>query len=438
VFVAPPKHEESFDGLRLATAQGEQQYIKGNTKFFAVALSGGGGPVGIFDLKKAGRVEASVPVIAGHSAAVMDFEFNPFHEHIIATGSEDTTIKVWGIPEDGLTETITEPLVDMHGHGKKVTLLRAHPTASNVLASMSADQAVKVWDIEAGKEMLNNAAHDNILHDITWDYTGKNYATSCKDKNVRIFDARQEAEAVVISGAHAGAKSVKLTFTGSRGKLITLGFTRQSEREIKVWDPRSVAQPLKLEKIDQASGVLIPFYDEDTSVVYLAGKGDGNVRYYEHIDEQPFIFKLSEYRSTDPAKGMCFLPKRGLDIAHCETARALKLCGSGKVEQLRFTVPRKSEAFQEDIYPPTFAGKPACTAEQWFDGLDMEPIKISLDPSAGGLNIAAAASGVVKSPSSMKTRSQLQKELDQSASYIATLIKAMEAAGLAVPDKDAC
>ena len=275
VFVAPPKHEESFDGLRLATAQGEQQYIKGNTKFFAVALSGGGGPVGIFDLKKAGRVEASVPVIAGHSAAVMDFEFNPFHEHIIATGSEDTTIKVWGIPEGGLTETITEPLVDMHAHGKKVTLLRAHPTASNVLASMSADQTVKVWDIEAGKEMFNNIAHGNILHDITWDYTGKNYATSCKDKNVRIFDARQETEAVIISSAHAGAKSVKLTFTGSRGKLITLGFTRQSEREIKVWDPRSVAQPLKLEKIDQASGVLIPFYDE---VRFLSSNSNKGVR----------------------------------------------------------------------------------------------------------------------------------------------------------------
>ena len=121
---------------------------------------------------------------------------------------------------------------------------------------------------------------------------------------------------------------------------------------------------------------------------------------------------------------------------HCETARALKLCGSGKVDQLRFTVPRKSEAFQEDIYPPTFAGKPACTAEQWFDGVDMEPIKMSLDPSNGGVNIAVAASGVVASPSSMKTRSQLQKELDESAKYIAALIKAMEAAGLDIPTKD--
>ena len=257
----PPKHDENFEGLRLATAQGEQQYIKANTKFFAVALQGGGGPVGILDLKKPGRLQPSIPVLAGHSAAVMDFEFNPFHEHIIATGSEDTTVKVWGIPEAGLTETITEPLVDMHGHGKKVTLLRAHPAASNVLASMSADHVVKIWDLEAGKEMLNNAAHDNILHDIAWDYMGKNYATSCKDKSLRIFDAREQTVAATIPNAHAGANSVKLTFCGSKERLISLGFTRQSEREIKVWDPRNVAQPLKLEKIDQASGVLVPYFD---------------------------------------------------------------------------------------------------------------------------------------------------------------------------------
>ena len=38
VFVDPPKVENCYKGFRLATVTGEQQYIKGNTKFFAVAL----------------------------------------------------------------------------------------------------------------------------------------------------------------------------------------------------------------------------------------------------------------------------------------------------------------------------------------------------------------------------------------------------------------
>lgn len=53
---------------------------------------------------------------------------------LIASCSEDTTVKVWGIPEDGFKETETEALITLQGHGRKVTLLRFHPTANNVLA----------------------------------------------------------------------------------------------------------------------------------------------------------------------------------------------------------------------------------------------------------------------------------------------------------------
>lgn len=33
-----------------------------------------------------------------------------------------------------------------------------------------------------------------------------------------------------------------------------------------------------MESIDSSSGVLFPYYDHDTKMVYVAGKGDGNVR----------------------------------------------------------------------------------------------------------------------------------------------------------------
>ena len=34
---------------------------------------------------------------------------------------------------------------------------------------------------------------------------------------------------------------------------------------------------------EQASGTILPFYDPDTHILFLAGKGDGNIRYYEVI-----------------------------------------------------------------------------------------------------------------------------------------------------------
>lgn len=42
------------------------------------------------------------------------------------------------------------------------------------------------------------------------------------------------------------------------------------------------------------------------------------------------------------------------------------------------TVPRRSELFQEDLYPDTLSDEHAITAEEWIEGADAEPILVSL------------------------------------------------------------
>ena len=55
------------------------------------------------------------PVLNGHSAAVYDCAWNPFNDHVLATGSDDTTVKLWNIPEEGLTENIREAACTLTG-----------------------------------------------------------------------------------------------------------------------------------------------------------------------------------------------------------------------------------------------------------------------------------------------------------------------------------
>lgn len=69
----------------------------------------------------------------------------------------------------------------------------------------------------------------------------------------------------------------------------------------------------------------MPFYDADTCMLYLAGKGDGNIRYYEWVDDEKGLHYLSEYKSTDPQRGIGFLPKRACNISDVEIARAYKV-----------------------------------------------------------------------------------------------------------------
>ena len=70
---------------------------------------------------------------------------------------------------------------------------------------------------------------------------------------------------------------------------------------------------------------------------------DGNIRYYEY--ETDTLYPLSEHKSTDPQRGMCFLPRRALNVAECEIARAYKLTANS-VEPIAFIVPRKVGGIQ--------------------------------------------------------------------------------------------
>ncbi len=86
--------------------------------------------------------------------------------------------------------------------------------------------------------------------------------------------------------------------------------------------------------------MLIPYFDADASMLYLAGKGDGNIRYYEWVSEDKSLTYLSEYKSTDPLRGIAFLPKRALAVNETEVARIYKVHPT-MVEPISFKVPRK-------------------------------------------------------------------------------------------------
>ncbi|MBN3278802.1 COR1C protein, partial [Polyodon spathula] len=74
---------------------------------------------------------------------------------------------------------------------------------------------------------------------------------------------------------------------------------------------------------------------------------------------------------------MGYMPKRGLDVNKCEISRFYKL-QERKCEPIIMTVPRKSDLFQDDLYPDTAGPDAALEAEDWFEGKNADPILISL------------------------------------------------------------
>jgi len=173
--------------------------------------------------------------------------------------------------------------------------------------------------------------------------------------------------------------------------------------------------------------VLMPFFDEDTNLLFLAGKGDGNIRFYEIVNDEPWQFYLGEYRSTTPCRGMAMLPKRICDVMKCEVTRMLKL-GTNNVEPLPMIIPRKSDLFQADLFPPGRAGKPSMNATEFFGGKSAKPTLMELDPKKRPADGGASAAAATKTFSAPKSVAELNKELEAAKARIAELEAKLKAA----------
>lgn len=397
VFGTAIKRDLCYDGLRITRNAWDSNYCAVNPEFLAVALeSGGGGAFIVLPLSKTGRVPLNAPKISGHKGQVLDIAWCPFNDHVIASCSDDCSIKIWEIPEGGLEKDYTQEdaAVELLGHEKKVGEILWHPTAADILVSSGFDFTIRVWNVSAAEQVMCIEGHTDTIYTMSWNRNGSLLATTCKDKLIRVVDPR-EGTIVQEGKGHDGSKASRCIFIDGN-RIFTTGFSKMSERQYAVWDAGNLDKPLKMEMVDTASGVLFSFWDPDTRMVYVAGKGDGNIRYFEMSDEPPFAYYLSEYKSSAPQRGLGYMPKRGVDVANCEIARFYKLHSSGLVEPVSMTVPRKSDMFQPDLFPDTASMEPALTANEWLDGKNADPKLMSMKDKFAG----AASSSARTAPSS--------------------------------------
>lgn len=155
-----------------------------------------------------------------------------------------------------------------------------------------------MWDCQEGSELVTFACK-GLPQDLHWNYNGSLFCLSTKDKMDTVYDPRQNGTVAEWS-PHNGTKCSKMTWLGDRPHVLTTGFNRSSQREWKMWDLRNLAKPVSQDALDQSSGTLLPFFDPDTSMLYLGGKGDGNIRYYEVMESS--LYPLSQYSSTVSAR----------------------------------------------------------------------------------------------------------------------------------------
>eukprot|EP01105_Mastigella_eilhardi_P005142 TRINITY_DN16925_c0_g1_i1.p1 TRINITY_DN16925_c0_g1~~TRINITY_DN16925_c0_g1_i1.p1 ORF type:complete len:936 (-),score=216.98 TRINITY_DN16925_c0_g1_i1:53-2860(-) len=359
--------------------------IHANGTYFAAPWQGPGGRLVVWPIEKPGRFPTDIHWFE-HGSDLVEFAMYPFNDRLVFTGGEDAHIKMWEIPEDGVLRSVVKnPVSDLSGHSRRVTMISFHPSAANVMISSAMDFSMKLWDVEKCEVCREFDQHKDQVNNVSWDWKGALMASSCKDSIIRLWDPRSSTLARE-GVAHEGAKGFQVQWAGKRDTtLVTVGFSKSSERQWAVWDSRDLSKPLGRSNIDQGATMLTAHYDPDLNILMTAARGESTFKFFEIVEEAPYCHFLTEFTTSTPSAGFEVLPKRNCNVKNCEIFQVIRLSGMppATVERVSFTVPRtRMEFFQDDIFPPTRSQEPAIkSASEWFGGATKEPLIVSLQPA---------------------------------------------------------
>ncbi|CDJ49705.1 Coronin, related [Eimeria brunetti] len=386
-----------YSDIRLASKQTESVGMACSYRYVAAPWDvGGGGMMGLINLADCGR-NPPVTKIKGHTGSIQDLAFSPFYESILASGSEDMTIRIWDVPSDPPAgHELKDPVAILTGSAKKVIATEWNPVADFILASGCFDGTVALWDVDSASLVSSVSLSDSVLS-VKWSNSGDKLATTSKDKALSIIDPRSKNIVASVT-CHEGPKATKCCwvdgFAGAAGHVLTTGSSKTNVRELHLWDIKNITKPeqcnlisfavlalirLVRVEIDRGSQPLYPIFDETLGMLYVAGKGDGNLRYFQFFAGE--LRRVDEYRSNVPMKSFCFIPKLAVDQKRAEIGRMLKNENGNVLLPVSFIVPRKNmDVFQADLYPPTPGVDAALTAAQWLSGKNGEVKRITHQP----------------------------------------------------------
>jgi coronin-1B/1C/6 len=213
------------------------------------------------------RFEVTLPLIKGHAGAITDLSFSPFHDHLLASASEDGKIQLWMIPEDGLTQHITQEDMALAGHSKKVMNIKWHNSVEGLLASSSIDNTVKVWDVNQGKCAYTFNFKSNSTS-LQWNPKGNMLGTMIKGSIFSLFDPRANEDSLLSQPSHASTKSQKFQWIDD-DTIVSCGFNQLNEREWAVWDLRQQGQgPLASGSLSDGTGIPHIYFDREHKLLY--------------------------------------------------------------------------------------------------------------------------------------------------------------------------
>ncbi|CRH02929.1 coronin, putative [Plasmodium relictum] len=301
--------------------------------------------------------------LRGHKGVIQDIQYNLHYENIIASTGDDGSILIWNT--NNLKDELTHSSI-LNGHTKRCSSLDWNPVVNNTIVSIGQDQKIICWDVENEKNIFSLNLNKAPLC-CKWNLDGSLLSYVDSSTKLSIIDVRLN-KIINSVKSHKDPKKPKVMWidglSGTKYNIISTGFSVNHCREVKLWDIRSIDNPINVIDLDSLPSPLYPYYDEGLGIIVLLGKGETINRFLFYSCGN--IKPLTGTRSRFSHAGFGFSPKTECMTSKCEVAKIFKM-ESRTIYMSSVIVPRKNkEQFPRDLYPDLIV-EPTFTANEWMN-----------------------------------------------------------------------
>mmetsp|Transcript_116431 Transcript_116431/g.228448 ORF Transcript_116431/g.228448 Transcript_116431/m.228448 type:complete len:557 (+) Transcript_116431:33-1703(+) len=292
--------------------------------------------------KKSKKMSAFLP--GSHEAAVMGLSWNSTYRQALASGSADTTVKIWDVTTQTCSHTFTH-------HTDKVQSVSWHPTEAWLLATGAFDKTIGL--IDARSSTANSAcAIPCDIESMTWDpFNPFHLYAALENGEIICIDVRNCATGNSNSAVSKN-KAINFTFQAHDETTSGLSFsqripgmmaTASIDKTVKVWDvsdlqssgngtPRCVAyKTMNVGKL-----FTMQFSPDDPFLLACAGD-TGMVAVWES-DELSFIENHFKGRVTASKSTYSALQQQ-----NAATATAVTTQGAGDFSSVEMAIAEKPD-----------------------------------------------------------------------------------------------
>nr|KAF6492488.1 hypothetical protein HJG59_009680 [Molossus molossus] len=151
VFGQPVKNDQCYEDIRVSHGTWDSTFGTVNPKFLAVIVeASGGGAFLVLPLNKTGHIDKAYLMVCGHRGPVLDIDWSPHTDDVIASGSEDCTVMVWQIPENEYA---------------------------------GCDNVVLIWDVGTAEELYHlDSLHPDLIYNVSWNRNGSLFYSASRTR----------------------------------------------------------------------------------------------------------------------------------------------------------------------------------------------------------------------------------------------------------------